>query len=164
MNTCKMKRRIAAVLCAVMCYGTAAPAAAEAVLLIPGAGSIVQANGSENGGIAQLIMPETTPQAKPTPTPTPEAEQEELKPTATPKAKKKAKAKATATPKAKKNKNKKKNAKQTATAEPVIKEIDPALLIREPEQPAAGMDYVFVNGMPAIAEGAFTESFAGRVL
>jgi len=137
MNTCKMKRRIAAVLCAVMCYGTAAPAAAEAVLLIPGAGSIVQANGSENGGIAQLIMPETTPQAKPTPTPTPEAEQEELKPTATPKAKKKAKAKATATPKAKKNKNKKKNAKQTATAEPVIKEIDPALLIREPEQPAA---------------------------
>jgi len=35
---------------------------------------------------------------------------------------------------------------------------------QQPEQPAAGMDYVFVNGMPAIAEGAFTESFAGRVL
>ena len=35
---------------------------------------------------------------------------------------------------------------------------------QQPEQLAAGMDYVFVNGVPAIAEGAFTESFAGRVL
>lgn len=33
-----------------------------------------------------------------------------------------------------------------------------------PERLAQGMDYVFVNGVPAIADGSFTGSFAGRIL
>ena len=33
-----------------------------------------------------------------------------------------------------------------------------------PEQLAQGMDYVFVNGVPAIAEGRFTDARSGRVL
>lgn len=33
-----------------------------------------------------------------------------------------------------------------------------------PEQLAQGMDYVFVNGVPAIAEGQFTQSHSGQVL
>ncbi len=35
---------------------------------------------------------------------------------------------------------------------------------RQPEQLARGMDWVFVNGVPAIAEGRFTKNFPGRVL
>ena len=35
---------------------------------------------------------------------------------------------------------------------------------QQPEQMAQGMDYVFVNGLPAIAEGAFTEHFSGKLL
>ena len=34
----------------------------------------------------------------------------------------------------------------------------------EPEQLAQGMDYVFVNGVPAIAEGRFTDARSGRAL
>lgn len=34
----------------------------------------------------------------------------------------------------------------------------------EPEQLATGMDYVFVGGKPAIAEGIFTEHFSGTLL
>lgn len=33
-----------------------------------------------------------------------------------------------------------------------------------PQQLAAGMDYVFVNGIPAIAEGTFTDRFAGTLI
>lgn len=33
-----------------------------------------------------------------------------------------------------------------------------------PEQLAQGMDYVFVNGVPAIAEGTFTQAHGGQVL
>ena len=35
---------------------------------------------------------------------------------------------------------------------------------QEPAQLAQGMDYVFVNGIPAIAEGRFTGGHSGRVL
>ena len=35
---------------------------------------------------------------------------------------------------------------------------------QDPEQLAAGMDYVFVAGVPAIAEGRFTGSRNGEVL
>ena len=35
---------------------------------------------------------------------------------------------------------------------------------QEPAQLAQGMDYVFVNGVPAIAEGRFTGAHSGRVL
>ena len=34
----------------------------------------------------------------------------------------------------------------------------------EPEQLAQGMDYVFVNGVPAIAAGRFTDAHSGQVL
>ena len=34
----------------------------------------------------------------------------------------------------------------------------------EPEMLSQGMDYVFVNGVPAIAEGRFTDRFSGRIL
>ena len=34
----------------------------------------------------------------------------------------------------------------------------------EPEQLATGMDYVFVGGKPAIAEGAFTDHFSGTLI
>lgn len=33
-----------------------------------------------------------------------------------------------------------------------------------PEQLARGMDYVFVNGVPAVAEGTFTQAHSGQVL
>lgn len=35
---------------------------------------------------------------------------------------------------------------------------------QEPEQLACGMDYVFVSGVPAIAEGRFTDARSGQVL
>jgi N-acyl-D-aspartate/D-glutamate deacylase len=35
---------------------------------------------------------------------------------------------------------------------------------QEPEQYARGFSWVFVNGVPAVAEGRFTDAFAGRVL
>ena len=35
---------------------------------------------------------------------------------------------------------------------------------QEPEQLAQGMDYVFVNGVPAIAEGRFTKRSSGTLL
>ena len=34
----------------------------------------------------------------------------------------------------------------------------------DPERLSQGMDYVFVNGVPAIAEGRFTDRFSGRIL
>ena len=34
----------------------------------------------------------------------------------------------------------------------------------DPEELSQGMDYVFVNGVPAIAEGRFTDHFSGRIL
>ena len=33
-----------------------------------------------------------------------------------------------------------------------------------PEQLAQGLDYVFVNGVPAIAEGRMTDACSGRIL
>ena len=35
---------------------------------------------------------------------------------------------------------------------------------QQPEQLARGMDWVFVNGTPAIAEGSFTDAASGRML
>ena len=45
-----------------------------------------------------------------------------------------------------------------------LKNIHEAGTWLSPAQIAAGMDYVFVNGQPAIAEGQFTGSFCGKAL